>query len=71
MMRLPKTILVELPTFLDRKVGPNVRNRRRERRLEPLEIVHVQIKPEGRFVFPISKNWKFDDDICMKHVQSK
>lgn len=38
-----------------RKVGPNVRNRRRERRLQGLEIVHVQIKPEERDVFPISK----------------
>ena len=36
------------------KVGPNVRNRRGERRLQGLEIVHVQIKPEERVVFPIS-----------------
>ena len=35
-------------------VGPTVRNKR-ERRLQGLEIVHVQIKPEERVVFPIYK----------------
>lgn len=39
--------------FQHRKVGPNVRNRRLERQLQGLGIVHVQIKPEVRVVYPI------------------